>query len=185
MNVKTVRHSRGYRLVHLPTHPFSNKNGYVPEHRLVAEKTIGKYIDPKLLDVHHINGIVDDNNPNNLMVLTRQEHRRIHRGWIKSPRGWLKPCSMCKRVLQLEDCFYKRHNTKDEYVSRCIDCSKDITRNRYDKHEVVCYVCGKTKTIINRPTNQTRHLCHSCAIHLGWKTRRIRQSKTEAINQSV
>lgn len=52
-------------------------NPYVPEHVLVAEKSIGRLLSRSEV-VHHINGIKDDNRPENLLVLTRVEHRKLH-----------------------------------------------------------------------------------------------------------
>ncbi len=47
------------------------------EHRLVMEKELGR----KLLDdevVHHKDGNTDNNSPDNLIVITRGEHTRLH-----------------------------------------------------------------------------------------------------------
>jgi len=46
------------------------------EHRLVAERTYGPL--RKGEHVHHVNGIKTDNRPENLQVLSRQEHRKLH-----------------------------------------------------------------------------------------------------------
>lgn len=56
---KTVDKS-GYILVKVPNHPYANNHGYVREHRLVVEKSIGRYLEPDEI-VHHI----DDNPRNN------------------------------------------------------------------------------------------------------------------------
>ena len=55
----------GYVLILMPSHPYANKRGYVREHRLVMEKKLGRYLEPKET-VHHKNEIRDANYPENL-----------------------------------------------------------------------------------------------------------------------
>ena len=52
-------------------------------HRRVAEIVTGKPIPPGH-EVHHINRKKLDNDPNNLQVLTKEEHRAIHRNERKN-----------------------------------------------------------------------------------------------------
>lgn len=78
-----MRIDSGYVLVYAPDHPAAYKTprsrvGYVLEHRLVWEQANGRRPRPDE-HVHHINGIRDDNRPENLVALTRSEHRRLHR----------------------------------------------------------------------------------------------------------
>lgn len=72
---KTKRY--GYILVYIKDHPYAN-HGYVREHRLLMEKHLGRYLEPKEV-VHHINGIKDDNRLENLLLLANTgEHTRLH-----------------------------------------------------------------------------------------------------------
>lgn len=69
--------SKGYIQVYQPDHPYADQAGYVMEHRLVLEKKLGRYLDPSE-DSHHINEDVEDNRPENLMAVSRSEHKLIH-----------------------------------------------------------------------------------------------------------
>lgn len=52
--------SHGYMLIRMPNHPRVNKNGYIYEHTLVAEKILGRPLKKGEI-VHHI----DENRQNN------------------------------------------------------------------------------------------------------------------------
>lgn len=47
------------------------------EHRRVARVKIGRELQPNEV-VHHIDGNKRNNNPNNLQVMTRADHMRLH-----------------------------------------------------------------------------------------------------------
>lgn len=67
----------GYVLIHCPIHPTAVK-GYVPEHRLVVEKKIGRYLSLAEV-VHHIDCNRKNNDIDNLMLFENsKEHMKFH-----------------------------------------------------------------------------------------------------------
>jgi hypothetical protein len=85
---RTVR--RGYVLIMRPDHPNADRDGYVPEHRLVCEDRLGRPL-ARHEDVHHINGDTLDNSPDNLVVLTRKAHARVHSDKLNTWRQTISP----------------------------------------------------------------------------------------------
>jgi hypothetical protein len=78
----------------VPEHPRADKNGYVREHILIAEKALGKPLPPKA-ELHHHDGNPGNNDPGNLVVcqdnafhkLLHQRQRALkacgHASWLK------------------------------------------------------------------------------------------------------
>lgn len=82
----------GYVLVHVPDHPFGGVKHRVMEHRLVLEAHLREH-DPESrylvevdgvtylrreIEVHHMNGVKDDNRLENLQPMTKSEHAKHH-----------------------------------------------------------------------------------------------------------
>lgn len=105
----------GYRLIYNPSHSkaMSDKcgyKGYVYEHVLVAEEFIGRELLPNEV-VHHLDGDKSNNRIENLLVLDRGQHTKLHI-WLKSvtdskvsdDNGMksvkTKYCEICGRTLQ-------------------------------------------------------------------------------------
>jgi hypothetical protein len=67
----------GYVMVHAPAHPAADNRNYVGEHRIVLEAKLGRLLEANEVP-HHLNGIKDDNRPENLVAMDHSEHRRLH-----------------------------------------------------------------------------------------------------------
>lgn len=67
---------RGYIFVYKPDHPSAVK-GYVKRAVLVLETKLGRYLAPGTIS-HHVNGIRDDDYPENLEELSISAHVVLH-----------------------------------------------------------------------------------------------------------
>lgn len=88
---KSKRTLNGYVLVYEPNHPSAmtseNWSGYVYEHRLVAENTIGRLLNENE-EVHHLDLNRANNCPSNLLILEKSQHMKLH-VWISSNKNLL------------------------------------------------------------------------------------------------
>lgn len=69
--------SDGYVSIYFPDHPKSNKDGMIMEHDLVMECFIGRWLEDDEV-VHHKNKKRNDNRIENLELMTKREHARLH-----------------------------------------------------------------------------------------------------------
>lgn len=88
-------------------------------HRLVWQVANGAI--PNGMEVHHKNGVKSDNRIENLELLDRQTHRRLHEGWRLVDGDWYKPCVSCGEYKVLTDDNWYTHNGKF-HVPRCKPC---------------------------------------------------------------
>lgn len=71
------RKVRGYIRVYVPTHPSADCDGYVNQHQLVMEESLGRYL-AKGECVHHINRVRHDNRLENLtLYASRGAHMKV------------------------------------------------------------------------------------------------------------
>jgi superfamily II helicase len=110
------------------------KDGYIAigrelEHRIVYKQHFGPI--PEGFDVHHKNGIRNDNRIENLECLRRGDHRREHsEAYQRSSGEWVKICRVCLETKSLSE-FYQRKKGPTSFLTLCKDCTKRETRNRY------------------------------------------------------
>lgn len=89
---------QGYMMIMEKNHPRANSGGYVMEHILIWEKIYNKKL-PKDWVIHHLNGLRNDNRPENLIAMKRSEH-------IHQAEGFKKRI----RELEIEIAILKQQN---------------------------------------------------------------------------
>lgn len=81
MAKKEVRIVNGYRMIYMPDHHEAVRTGamegYVYEHRLIAERFMGRQLTDNE-DVHHLDGNRANNLNRNLLVLETGQHMKLH-----------------------------------------------------------------------------------------------------------
>lgn len=129
---KSVRILNGYRVIYKPDHPSSMTNdnwkGYVYEHIYLVEKNLNMTLRSNEV-VHHMDGNRSNNRLNNLLVLLRSQHSKLH-DWIDRGSPYLGEIEDESVVAYCEVCG----TTLQEKQKRT--CSKECAKVIVDKESV-------------------------------------------------
>lgn len=79
-------HKKGYLMRRVPDHPRARSSPYVFEHILVMEARLGRYLTAEE-NVHHLNGVKDDNRIENLELWTKPHPSGIR---VEDAVAWAK-----------------------------------------------------------------------------------------------
>ncbi len=81
MSKKEIRVVNGYRMIYMPEHHEAVRSGsmegYVYEHRIIAEQFMGRRLNEDE-DVHHLDSNRSNNLNRNLLVLETGQHMKLH-----------------------------------------------------------------------------------------------------------
>ena len=113
--------NNGYVEIVMPEHPNARRNGTIFEHRLMAEKKLGRMLTTEEC-VHHIDGNRCNNALDNLIVFkTSSDHTAFHRGvqMVQDGDVWYCPD---KGYIRTETCPVCCTNNKDKQADMCIEC---------------------------------------------------------------
>ena len=122
--------NRGYFYVYRPDHPKANHMGMVRRHHVVWWIVTGEVIESPYA-LHHINGIKNDDLPNNLEKVEHGEHTRIH--WTGKTRegqndhlknGSYFVCLVCGELFYRHQWIINHNKSKHNF------CSKGCYRSR-------------------------------------------------------
>lgn len=140
--MKPVRYLNDYVLVYRPDHPAAmtsdNWEGYVYEHIVVIEKKIGRRLRDDE-EVHHLDLDRSNNDPTNLIVLEKSQHRTLHH-WINKGAPLVKNKAK-SQVKKTTARYCNREGCNEVLITSKTYCSPECT--------------ALSRRKVNRPNKET------------------------------
>ena len=103
-----IHYIKGRCLVYNPKHPQANSVGYILRYRITAEKALGKSL-PTLSVVHHIDGIKDNDNNDNIVICENDGyHQLLHqrqRAYLACGFANWRKCTICQQYDKPENLY--------------------------------------------------------------------------------
>jgi hypothetical protein len=121
---------KGYVYILKPDHPQADNTGYIPEHRWIYEQYYNVCILP-WIEIHHINGVKNDNRIENIITVDRKQHRQFDKVIDMSKRICSK-CGTNKPSIR-KDNGKPRWN----YIEKDLVCGKCYMK-WYDENKRFC-----------------------------------------------
>lgn len=166
-------HEDGYVYIYCPDCSTRDSHGYILEHRLVMEKTLGR---PLMSEehVHHINGVKDDNRPENLMVMSNSEHLKLE--WQNRDQNNFKNC-VATQFKKGQTTWNKNpENAAEIRKARSSGKAKAWIKAVKERDSHICQICGKSEEVMvadhilpfaffkdaRYDTDNGRTLCQAC-----------------------
>ncbi len=107
-------------------HPNATKNGYVLHHRVVVENHLSRLLNSNEV-IHHRNGDKKDNRIENLEIMDKEAHARLHQS--EKGRKWVKlKCPSCGVI------FDREHNRTLLAKKSRYTCCSNSCRGKFSRY---------------------------------------------------